>query len=218
MKPTNILIRLIDLKISILTKLKNILLSCVFVFGSITLSGCYTQLSMFYPEPEIEQESEFVDFYQSYSMAPVRPDLSRAAQDGAGQSLSIAYMTMTNRFNYYGGHYMGHRFGSNYYGNRFGGGYGYDSYNLGGYTMYIPSTDPYASIWTSGERKQRTFTTSRDGSTPQTNLNVTRTRSTQSSSSNTNSSNVSSNRSSSEGSSSSSSSSSSSGRRATRRN
>jgi len=179
--------------------------------------GCYTQLAMFYPEPEIEQEDE-LDFFETYSRAPVRPDLSRAAQDGAGQSLSIAYMTMTNRFNYYGGHYMGHRFGSNYYGNRFGGGYGYDSYNLGGYTMYIPSTDPYASIWTSGERKQRTFTTSRDGSTPQTNLNVTRTRSTQSSSSNTNSSNVSSNRSSSEGSSSSSSSSSSSGRRATRRN
>ena len=219
MKPTNILIRLIDLKISILTKLKNILLSCVFVFGSITLSGCYTQLSMFYPEPEMEQEEE-LDFFENYSRAPVRPDLSRAAQDGAGQSLSIAYMTMTNRFNYYGGHYMGHRFGGNYYGNRFGGGYGYDSYNLGGYTMYIPSTDPYASLWASGERKQRTFTTVRDGSSPGTNLNVTRTRSTQSSNNNdshTNSSNVSSNRSSST-SSSSSSSSSSSGRRATRRN
>ena len=183
--------------------------------------GCYTQLAMFYPEPEMEQEEE-LDFFENYSRAPVRPDLSRAAQDGAGQSLSIAYMTMTTRFNYYGGHYMGHRLGGNYYGNRFGGGYGYNSYNLGGYTMYIPSTDPYASIWISGERKQRTFTTSRDGSTPQTNLNVTRTRSTQSSSSNnntyTNSSNVSSNRSSSEGSSSSSSSSSSSGRRATKRN
>jgi len=181
--------------------------------------GCYTQLSMFYPEPEMEQEEE-LDFFENYSRAPVRPDLSRAAQDGAGQSLSIAYMTMTNRFNYYGGHYMGHRFGGNYYGNRFGGGYGYDSYNLGGYTMYIPSTDPYASIWESGERKQRTFTTSRDGSTPQTNLNVTRTRSTQSNNNNnshTNSSNVSSNRGSST-SSSSSSSSESGGRRATRRN
>ena len=181
--------------------------------------GCYTQLAMFYPEPEMEQEEE-LDFFENYSRAPVRPDLSRAAQDGAGQSLSIAYMTMTNRFNYYGGHYMGHRFGGNYYGNRFGGGYGYDSYNLGGYTMYIPSTDPYASIWESGERKQRTFTTSRDGSTPQTNLNVTRTRSTQSNNNNnshTNSSNVSSNRGSST-SSSSSSSSESGGRRATRRN
>ena len=36
--------------------------------------GCYTQLAMFYPEPEIEQESEFSDFYQPYSMAPVRPN------------------------------------------------------------------------------------------------------------------------------------------------
>ena len=183
--------------------------------------GCYTQLAMFYPEPEIEQETE-EQFYETYSRAVPKLSVSAYAQDGAGQPLSLAYMTMTNRFNYYGGHYMGHRFGSNYYGSRFGGGYGYDSYNLGGYTMYIPSTDPYASIYASGERKQRTFTTSRDGSSPQTNLNVTRTRSTQSSSSNnntyTNSSNVSSNRSSSEGSSSSSSSSSSSGRRATKRN
>ena len=181
--------------------------------------GCYTQLAMFYPEPEIEQESEFSDFYQPYSMAPVRPNLTLAAQDGAGQPLSIAYMTMTNRFNYYGGHYMGHRFGGNYYGNRFGGGYGYDSYNLGGYTMYIPYSDPYAAIYASGKRKQRTFTRTKDGSSPKTNLTVTRTRSTQSSNndSQTNSSNVSSNRSSST-SSSSSSSSSSSGRRVTRRN
>ena len=181
--------------------------------------GCYTQLAMFYPEPEIEQETE-EQFYETYSRAVPKLSVSAYAQDGAGQPLSLAYMTMTNRFNYYGGHYMGHRFGGNYYGNRFGGGYGYDSYNLGGYTMYIPSTDPYASLWASGERKQRTFTTVRDGSSPGTNLNVTRTRSTQSSNNNdshTNSSNVSSNRSSST-SSSSSSSSSSSGRRATRRN
>ena len=82
--------------------------------------------------------------------------------------------------------------------------------------MRIPYTDLYAA----GERKQRTFTTSRDGSSPQTNLNVTRTRSTQSNNNNnshTNSSNVSSNRGSST-SSSSSSSSESGGRRATRRN
>jgi len=190
-------------------KLKNILVSCVLIFGSLSLSGCYTQLSMFYPEPEIEQESEFSDFYQPYSKAPPRLNLTLAAQDGAGQSLGLAYMTMTNRFNFYGGNYMGNRFNNGYYWNE---------YNLGGYTMYIPYSDPYAS----GERKQRTFTRTRDGSSPKTNLTVTRTRSTQSSSSNnntyTNSSNVSSNRSSSEGSSSSSSSSSSSGRRATKRN
>ena len=37
-------------------KLKNILMGCVFIFGSLTLSGCYTQLSMFHPTPEEEEE------------------------------------------------------------------------------------------------------------------------------------------------------------------
>ena len=223
MKPTNILIRLIDFKIFILTKLKNILMSCVFIFGGLSLSGCYTQLAMFYPEPEIEQEEEF-QFYETYSRAVPRLNVSAYAQDGAGQSLGLAYLTMYNRFSGFMG--FGSQYGNGYYNkydyyNRYGyhaGFYGYDSYQLAGYTMYIPTTDFYAP----GERKQRTFTTSRDGSSPQTNLTVTRTRSTQSSSSNdntyTNSSNVSTNRSSSGGSSSSSSSSSSGGRRATRRN
>ena len=191
-------------------KLKNILLSFV---SCIMLTGCYTQLAMFYPEPEIEQETE-EQFYETYSRAVPRLSASIYAQTGAGTPLSLAYSTMHNRFNGFMGfgnrynYYNPYYYGGNYYG------YGYDSYNLGGYTMRIPYTDLYAP----GERKQRTFTTSRDGSSPQTNLTVTRTRSTQSSSSNdntyTNSSNVSTNRSSS----SSSSSSSSGGRRATRRN
>ena len=190
-------------------KLKNILLSFV---SCIMLTGCYTQLAMFYPEPEIEQEEE--QFYETYSRAVPRLNVSIYAQTGAGSPLGLAYTTMYNRFNGFMGfgnkynYYNPYYYGGNYYG------YGYDSYNLGGYTMRIPYTDLYAP----GERKQRTFTTSRDGSSPQTNLTVTRTRSTQSSSSNnntyTNSSNVSTNRSSS----SSSSSSSSGGRRATRRN
>ena len=194
-------------------KLKNILLSFV---SCIMLTGCYTQLAMFYPEPEIEQEEE--QFYETYSRAVPRLSASIYAQTGAGTPLSLAYSTMHNRFNGFMGfgnrynYYNPYYYGGNYYG------YGYDSYNLGGYTMRIPYTDLYAA----GERKQRTFTTSRDGSSPQTNLTVTRTRSTQSSSSNnnthTNSSNVSTNRSSSGGSSSSSSSSSSGGRRATKRN
>jgi len=179
------------------------------------LTGCYTQLAMFYPEPEIEQETE-EQFYETYSRAVPRLSASIYAQTGAGTPLSLAYSTMHNRFNGFMGfgnrynYYNPYYYGGNYYG------YGYDSYNLGGYTMRIPYTDLYAA----GERKQRTFTTSRDGSSPQTNLTVTRTRSTQSSSSNdnTNSSNVSTNRSSSGGSSSSSSSSSSDGRRATKRN
>ena len=191
-------------------KLKNILLSFV---SCIMLTGCYTQLAMFYPEPEIEQETE-EQFYETYSRAVPRLSASIYAQTGAGTPLGLAYTTMYNRFNGFmgfGNRYNYHNpyyYGGNYYG------YGYDSYNLGGYTMRIPYTDLYAP----GERKQRTFTTSRDGSSPQTNLTVTRTRSTQSSSSNnntnTNSSNVSTNRSSS----SSSSSSSSGGRRATKRN
>ena len=47
--------------------LKNILLSCV---SCLVLSGCYTQLAMFYPEPEIEQEEE--QFYETYSRAVPR--------------------------------------------------------------------------------------------------------------------------------------------------
>ena len=189
-------------------KLKNILLSFV---SCIMLTGCYTQLAMFYPEPEIEQETE-EQFYETYSRAVPRLSASIYAQTGAGTPLGLAYTTMYNRFNGFMGfgnkynYYNPYYYGGNYYG------YGYDSYNLGGYTMRIPYTDLYAP----GERKQRTFTTSRDGSSPRTNLNVTRTRSTQSNNNNsgyTNSSNVSSNRGSS-----SSSSSSSGGRRATRRN
>jgi len=174
---------------------------------------------MFYPEPEIEQETE-EQFYETYSRAVPRLSASIYAQTGAGTPLGLAYTTMYNRFNGFTG--FGNRY--NYYNPYFYGGYYNETYNLGGYTMYIPSTDPYASIYASGERKQRTFTTSRDGSSPRTNLTVTRTRSTQSDNNNsdyTNSSNVSSNRSSSTSSSagsSSSSSSSSGGRRATKRN
>jgi len=178
---------------------------------ALTLQGCYTQLAMFYPEPEIERETE-EQFYETYSRAVPRLSASIYAQTGAGTPLGLAYTTMYNRFNGFTG--FGNRY--NYYNPYFYGGYYNETYNLGGYTMRIPYTDLYAA----GERKQRTFTTSRDGSSPRTNLNVTRTRSTQSDNNNsdyTNSSNVSSNRSSST-SSSSSSSSSSSGRRATRRN
>ena len=206
MKPTNILIRLIDFKIFILTKLKNILLSCVFVFGGLTLSGCYTQLSMFYPSPEIDEEVE--QFY-SYSVAGPLKSVGIYAQDGAGQSLGMAYQTMYNRFSGFMGYGRGYNFYNPYY--NYNGGYYNNSYTLGGYTMHIPYTDLYKS-------KIRTWT--RDTKSPGTNLTVTRTRTNTSESSNnnsgqTNSSNVSSTRSSST---SSSSSSSSGGRRVTRRN
>jgi uncharacterized membrane protein YgcG len=191
-------------------KLKNILLSFV---SCIMLTGCYTQLSMFYPEPEIEQEEE--QFYETYSRAVPRLNVSAYAQDGAGQSLGMAYNMMYNRFSGFMGYGRGYNhYNPNYYYN---GGYYNNSYVLGGYTMYIPYTDLYKS----GEKKIRTWT--RDTKSPGTNLTVTRTQSSTNSNTNnshTNSSNVSSNRSSSSSSSggSSSSSSSSSGRRATKRN
>jgi hypothetical protein len=180
--------------------IKNILLSCVFVFGSLSLSGCYTQLSMFHTDPEVEEEQ----FY-SYSSAGPMKSVGMYAQDGAGQSLGMAYSMMYNRFSGFSG--FGNKY--NYY-NPYGGYYN-NSYTLGGYTMYIP--------WVA-EKTPRTW--SRDSKSPGTNLTVTRTRTNTSESSNndsgqTNSSNVSSTRSTSS-STSSSSSSSSGGRRTTRRN
>ena len=198
--------------------LKNILLSCV---SCVVLTGCYTQLAMFYPEPEIEQDEE--QFYETYSRAVPRPvNVNIYAQTGAGSPLGLAYQMMYNRFN---GMYTnwGSHYGSGYYNkydyyNRYGyhAGYnGYDTYLLGGYTMYIPVK--------TGERKQRTFSTDRGNSSSGTNLHNTRSNHVGYNGKNNNnsygnSSNVSSNRGSSGGSSSSSSSSSSGGRRATRRN
>ena len=190
-------------------KLKNILLSCVLFLGSLTLSGCYTQLSMFYPSPELDEEVE--QFY-SYSVAGPMKSVGMYAQDGAGQSLGMAYLTMYNRFSGFSGYGNGYNYYNPYY--NYNGGYYNNSYTLGGYTMYVP--------WTP-EKTPRTWT--KDGSSLGTNLNITRTRTNTTESSNndsgqTNSSNVSSTRSSSGGSSSSSSSSSKSsgGIRVTRRN
>ena len=179
--------------------LKNILLSCVLIFGSLSLSGCYTQLSMFHPEPDTEE------FY-SYSVARVRPNLSLYANDGAGTSLSMAYQLMYNRFS----GFMGNRY--SYYNPYYYGGYYNDFITIEGGTY---------SVWIPGikEQKPRLWTTDRSGTTT-TNLNTTRTNHGTSQSSNSgysNSSNVSSNRSSS-GSSSSSSTSSNSGTRVTKRN
>ena len=195
--------------------LKNILLSCV---SCVVLTGCYTQLAMFYPEPEIEQDEE--QFYETYSRAVPRPvNVNIYAQTGAGSPLGLAYQMMYNRFN---GMYTnwGSHYGSGYYNkydyyNRYG--YTWSDYYIGGYKMRVPSTNLYAP----GERKQRTFSTSRsDNSSTRTNLNITRSNhvgyNSKNNNSYDNSSNVSSTRSSSGGSSSSSSS--SGGRRATRRN
>ena len=191
--------------------IKNILLSFV---SCLVLSGCYTQLAMFYPEPEIEQEEE--QFYETYSRAVPRPNISIHIQTGAGTPLSLAYRSMYNRF--YGMYTnWGSHYGSGYYNkydyyNRYG--YTWSDYYIGGYKMRVPSTNLYAP----GERKQRTFSTSRsDNSSTRTNLNITRSSHVGYNSNNTNTYGNSSNVSSNKGSSSSSSSS-SGGRRATRRN
>ena len=184
--------------------IKNILMSCVLIFGSLSLSGCYTQLSMFHPDPEIEEE------FHSYSVARVRPNLSLYANDGAGQSLGMAYQMMYNRFRGFMG--FGNRY--DYYNPYYYGGIynDYVSYNIydGTYTVWIPGIQ---------EKKQRIWT--RDNKSTTSNLTTTRTRSSNTSQSSnsgySNSSNVSSTRSSS-GSSSSSSSSSNSGTRVTKRN
>ena len=181
-------------------KLKNILLSCVLFFGSLTLSGCYTQLSMFQPEVENDDSEEFY----SYSSAGPLKSVGMYAQDGAGTSLGVAYQMMYNRFRGFIGY--GNRY--NYY-NPYGGYYN-NSYTLAGHTMYVP----LAEFPEKGTPRKW----SRDGKSSTTNLTTTRTttESSNNDSGQTNSSNVSSTRSSSGGSSSSSSS--SGGRRVTKRN
>ena len=183
--------------------LKNILISCV---SCLVLTGCYTQLSMFYPEPEIEQDEE--QFYETYSRAVPRLNVNIYAQDGAGQSLSLAYQMMYNRFQPFFG--FSNRY--DYYNPYYYGGYyrDYNIYNLAGYTMYIPKTDLYSQ----GERKPRTFSTDRGSNSHQTNLTTTRTRTNTNESTNSSSSVM---RSTTSGTSTNSSSN-SGGRRVTRRN
>ena len=58
------------------------------LFSALFLQGCYTQLAMFYPDPEIQEGEE--EFYETYSHAPSRPGLGVYAQDGAGTPLGMA--------------------------------------------------------------------------------------------------------------------------------
>ena len=72
-------------------------------------------------KPEIENDDS-EKFYQAYSMAAPRLNVSAYAQDGAGQSLGLAYQMMYNRFNGFmgfGNRYNYHNpyyYGGNYYG------------------------------------------------------------------------------------------------------
>ena len=179
--------------------------------SSLALQGCYTQLAMFYPDPEEELET--------YSRAGARPSVGMYAQD-SGSGSSLAYSTMQNRFspfNGYNNYYNPYRFYNDpYSGYGFGyNNYGY-SYNLGGYDMFVPF------IPVAGEKDIRQFTKDRNRPTT-TNLQVIRTSNTNensgsSSSRNSGSSGSYSSGNNSSSSSSSSSSGSSSSRRTTRRN
>ena len=126
---------------------------------SLALQGCYTQLSMFHPEPENDDSEEFT----SYSVARVRPNLSLYANDGAGQSLGMAYQMMYSRFS----GFMGNRY--SYYNPYYYGGYYNDFITIEGGTY---------SVWIPGikENTPRLWTTDRGSNTPTTKLKVTRTR------------------------------------------
>jgi hypothetical protein len=192
-------------------RFKTILIGITLV-SSLALQGCYTQLAMFYPDPEEELET--------YSRARVRPSVDMYAQD-LGSGSPLAYSTMQNRFSPFSGYnnyYNPYRFYNDPYSGYGGYGFGYNnngySYNLGGYSMFIP---------VAGEKDIRQFTKDRNRTTT-TNLQVIRTSNTNknarsSSSRNSGSSgSYSSGNNRSSSSSSSSSGSSSGGRRATRRN
>jgi hypothetical protein len=138
---------------------------------------------MFQPEPDVEE------FY-SYSSAGPLKSVGIYAQDGAGQSLGMAYQLMYNRFRGFMG--FGNRY--NYYNPYYYGGYynDYVTYDIigGSYTILIP-----------GIKVQKPRKWSRDSKSSTSNLRVTRTRTntndTNESNYNSNSSNVSGTRSSS---------------------
>ena len=192
-------------------RFKTILIGITLV-SSLALQGCYTQLAMFYPDPEEELET--------YSRARVRPSVDMYAQD-LGSGSPLAYSTMQNRFSPFSGYnnyYNPYRFYNDPYSAYGGYGFGYNnngySYNLGGYSMFIP---------VAGEKDIRQFTKDRNRTTT-TNLQVIRTSNTNNNARSSSSRNSGSSGSYSSGnnrsssSSSSSSGSSSGGRRATRRN
>ena len=54
---------------------------CFSVLACLALQGCYTQLAMFYPDPEIESEDE-EQFYDTYSRAIPSLKAEAYAQDG----------------------------------------------------------------------------------------------------------------------------------------
>ena len=211
---------------------KALAISSIFLF-SLFFQGCYTQLAMFYPDPEIEINEE-EQFYDTYNRAIPSLKAESYAQDGRA-SMPLSYSAMQRRF--YSPHSSFSAFNSYYdpfyYGlNGYRYGSGYNGYNSYGYAPYLYRNDTvgYGSLIPTGNREKRSFSRNRSQGTT-TMLQTTRSSSSSNNnntnSSYTNSSSISSSRSSSSYSSSSSSSSSSSrasstssssgGRRATKR-
>lgn len=208
---------------------RNIAVLIIGLASSIFLQGCYTQLAMFYPDPNIVNEEQ--EFYSNHSDAVLRPDISRYAQD-EGSGMPLAFSSMQNRFSpfysnsvgynsYYNPYYMYNpydRYGGNYYNSYGYNPYGYN-YTIGGYSMFVPVGEEELRQFNKRMLQQRT-------QQAKTRLNISRNANSSNSSSQSSSSSYSGSKSSSSrsyGSSSSTSSgssrsSSSSGRRTTRRN
>ena len=144
--------------------MKSIILSASLLL-SLFLQGCYTQLAMFYPEPEIESDEE-EQFYDSYSRALPSLKGESYARDGRA-AMPLAYSAMQRRFSSpYSGNYYGYNgfFDSYYYSDPFYNGlngyrYGYNGYNSYGYAPYFYTDDPigYGSLIPTGNREKRKF-------------------------------------------------------------
>ena len=138
---------------------KTLAISSIFLF-TLFFQGCYTQLAMFYPDPEIEINEE-EQFYDTYNRAIPSLKAESYAQDGRA-SMPLSYSAMQRRFyspyssfsafnSYYDPFYTGLN------GYRYG--YGYNGYNSYGYAPYLYTNDPvgYGSLISTGSRKKRNF-------------------------------------------------------------
>ena len=108
----------------------------------LSLQGCYTQLAMFYPDPEIESEDE-EQFYDTYSRSLPSVRGEAFAQDSR-TAAPLSYSSMQRRFySPYAGYnrYYGYNdLFDPFYGGMYG--YGYNGYNSYGYSPYLYTTDP----------------------------------------------------------------------------
>ena len=74
---------------------KTLAISSIFLF-TLFFQGCYTQLAMFYPDPEIEINEE-EQFYDTYNRAIPSLNAESYAQDGRA-SMPLSYSAMQRRF------------------------------------------------------------------------------------------------------------------------